>query len=96
MVIFDLGRKINLELLRNISDNVPLYITRCSNTKSLYGKSVCEELTEGFVSLHITRNSNTKTLYGKSVCEELTWKICYLIYHAVIEHIVGTREDISC
>ena len=40
-------------------------------------------------------SSNTKSRYGKSVCEKLTWKICYLIYHAVIEHRAGTREDIA-
>ena len=27
--------------------------------------------------------------------KKLTWKICYLIYHAVIEHRAGTREDIA-
>ena len=36
----------------------------------LYGKSVCAELTGGFVSLYITRSSNTKSRYGKSVCEK--------------------------
>ena len=50
----------------------PFFITRSSNTESLYGKSVCAELIRGFVSLYITRSSNTKSLYGKSVCEELT------------------------
>ena len=44
----------------------------------------------------LTRSSNTKSLYGKSVYEELAWKICFLIYHTVIEHRAGTREDISC
>ena len=83
-------------LLRNIRDIVSFYNTRCSNTESLYGKFVCTELTGGFVSLYITRSSNTKSLYDKSVCEELTWKICFLIYHAVIEHRAGMREDISC
>ena len=76
-------------------DCVSLYITRSSNTEFLYGKSVCAELTGWFVSLYITRSSNTKSRYGKSVCEKLTWKICYLIYHAVIEHRAGTREDIA-
>ena len=75
---------------------VSLYIMRCSNMGSLYGKSMCAELTRGFVSLYITRSSNTKSRYGKSMCEKLTWKICYLICHAVIEHRAGTREDISC
>ena len=56
---------------------------------------MCAELTGGFVSLYITRSSNTKSRYGKSACENLTWKICYLIYHAVIEHGAGTREDIA-
>ena len=90
------GEKWIRNLLRNIGVNVSLYITRCSNTESLYDKSAWAELTRGFVSLYITRSSNTKSLYSKSVCEELTWKICFLIYHAVIEHRVGTREDISC
>ena len=76
-------------LLRNIGDNVSLYNTRCLNTEFA-------ELTERFVSLYITRSSNTESLFGKFMCEELTWKICYLIYHAVIEHRAGTCEDISC
>ena len=76
-------------------DCVSLYITRSSTTEFLYGKSACAELTGGFVSFYITRSSNTKSRYGKSVCEKLTWKICYLIYHAVIEHRAGTREDIA-
>ena len=84
-----------MNLLRNIGINVSLYITRCSNTESLYGKSVCAEPTEGFVSFYITRSSNTESRLGKLVCKELTWKICYLIYHGVIEHRAGMREDIS-
>ena len=76
-------------------DCVFLYITRSSTTEFLYDKSACAELTGGFVSFYITRSSNTKSRYGKSVCEKLTWKICYLIYHAVIEHRAGTREDIA-
>ena len=90
------GEKWIKNLLRNIGVNVSLYITRCSNTESLYRKSACAELTGGFVSFYITRNSNTESQYGKSVCKELTWKICFLIYHAVIKHRAGTRDDISC
>ena len=74
---------------------LPFFITRCSDTESLFGKSACAELTEGSVSFYITRSSNTESLYGKFVCKELTWKICYLIYHAVIEQRAGTRDDIS-
>ena len=76
-------------------DCVSLYITRSSNTEFLYGKSACAELTGGFVSFYITRSLNTNSRYGKSVYEKLSWKICYLIYHAVIEHRAGTREDIA-
>ena len=49
-----------------------------------------------FVSFYITWCSNTESIYGKSVCAELTWKICFLIYHAMIEHRAWTREDIRC
>ena len=38
----------------------PFILTRSSNTKSLYGKSVYEELTWRFVSLYIMRWSNTE------------------------------------
>ena len=89
------GVKWIRNLLRNIVANASFYITRCSDTESLFGKSACAELTEGSVSFYITRSSNTESLYGKFVCKELTWKICYLIYHAVIEHRAGTREDIA-
>ena len=77
-------------------DCVSFFIHAEFEHESLYGKSVYGELTRGFVSLYITRSSNTKSLYGKSVCEELTCKICFLIYYAVIEHRVGTREDVRC
>ena len=90
------GIKWIRNLLRNIVANASFFITRCSDTESLFGKSACAELTGGSVSFYITRSSNTESLYGKFVCKELTWKICYLIYHAVIEQRAGTRDDISC
>ena len=44
----------------------------------------------------ISHGVRTRSLDMASPCvKKLTWKICYLIYHAVIEHRAGTREDIA-
>ena len=97
MVIFEhLWGQMNLEFIKEYWWYVSVYIMPCLNTESLYGKSVCTELTRGFVSFYIMRSSNTKSLYGKIMYAELTWKICFLIHHAVIKYKAGTRQDISC
>ena len=73
------------------------YISHGVRTRSFYmvSKRVLSWLKDLFP--FISRGVRTrKSQYGKFVCEVLTWKICYLIYHAVIEQRAGTRDDISC
>ena len=60
------GVKWIRNLLRNFVVNASFYITRCSDTESLFGKSACAELTEGTVSFYITRSLSMASSCVKS------------------------------
>ena len=99
MICFFLNRKSRmLGVFRIFSCQISLELSLCVSrgvaTHDVYLASLMVVLI--VFPFILTRSSNTKSLYGKSVCEEMTWKICFLIYHAVIEHRAGTCEDISC